>query len=275
MAKLKYPKKLYKFSGWELDRNKKLLTQHQIFLSSIDNFNDPFENLVPIDYKKFSPNDWIDKIIEVNSRSGIYKNFSEAEKKAHASADYLEQLRKGRFNYDEISRTGYEYRKDNFAVYCLSATKANLLLWSHYSNSHKGICIAYDTEQLLNFLESNYREDANEISLEKVNYYRRFPFYDARNINDPYEYMLKSLVTKSIDWEYEIEYRLISNVGKTNFPVDLQDGIISEVIMGARMKEVHTNEIIQFLQQKKSQIKLYKAEISNRRFALSFERVNY
>ncbi|WP_214826490.1 DUF2971 domain-containing protein [Chryseobacterium sp. ISL-6] len=36
----------------------------------------------------------------------------------------------------------------NFGIYSLTTKNSNLLMWSHYGNSHKGFCIGFNTEKL-------------------------------------------------------------------------------------------------------------------------------
>lgn len=226
MTKSSYPKFLYKFYSWNKSYNRDLIIHNQIYFSSVDKFNDPFENIVPIDYTNFDYKDWIERIIEINKSKGIYNNLSNNSITAHAISDYLEQVAKGRLqNLDEMNRLQYEYRKKYFAIFSMSATKKNILLWFHYSNSHKGICISYSTPELIKFIRDKYSEDGYEILLEKVDYYRVFPFFDRREYDDPRDFMIKSLVTKSSDWKYEKEYRLISNLNKINFELNLPEGI--------------------------------------------------
>ncbi len=38
----------------------------------------------------------------------------------------------------------YKQTIKKFGVYCLSEKKDDILMWSHYSNGHKRLCIEYD-----------------------------------------------------------------------------------------------------------------------------------
>jgi hypothetical protein len=49
--------------------------------------------------------------------------------------------------YDTIEKS-WEIKKEaiikNIGVLCFSKDNADILIWSHYSNNHKGICFQYD-----------------------------------------------------------------------------------------------------------------------------------
>lgn len=71
------------------------------------------------------------------------------------------------------------------------------LMWAHYADSHTGFCIEYDVDE------------ANS-ELEYVNYASQLP---APSISEllfcPDESFLRILTTKSIEWSYEKEVRLV------------------------------------------------------------------
>jgi len=45
-----FPKTLYKYRDWYNDYHKQILTENQIFLSSQNAFNDPFDAVIPFRY---------------------------------------------------------------------------------------------------------------------------------------------------------------------------------------------------------------------------------
>lgn len=101
-------------------------------------------------------------------------------------------------------------------IVSLTETHRNLLMWAHYGNDHKGVCIGYDDE----FLSSlNNREPPSsrpfKYKPQKVNYDRiRFDEHTDHLYSEDYhallnEILIKSLTTKSEDWIYEKEHRCI------------------------------------------------------------------
>ena len=81
-------------------------------------------------------------------------------------------------------------------VCCFSETDTNNLLWSHYANGHRGVCIEYNLDKING-------------KVIKVNYFKEpfeIPFKDGKP--DGGELSEVILSTKKIDWEYEREIRL-------------------------------------------------------------------
>lgn len=83
-------------------------------------------------------------------------------------------------------------------------TVKNTLMWSHYADEHRGLCILYDFSE--NFINSKDGENPR-------NYFMKVNYIDEKeNISvDKSEMSIEQgFATKSIDWNYENEVRLIS-----------------------------------------------------------------
>ena len=107
---------------------------------------------------------------------------------------------------------------------------SNMLMWSHYTDSHKGICIKY-------VLSSNFCELRNE---ETGNFRHLFPVIYTEEPITIYEPITtkKAFALKSKCWEYENEVRLVSfnkdiNDAYSNETLD-NKSFIKEVIFGIR-----------------------------------------
>ncbi|MBT2620300.1 DUF2971 domain-containing protein [Chryseobacterium sp. ISL-6] len=57
---------------------------------------------------------------------------------------YLKMMNIGKNHYEKY----VENVNRNFGIYSLTTKNSNLLMWSHYGNSHKGFCIGFNTEKL-------------------------------------------------------------------------------------------------------------------------------
>ncbi len=104
---------------------------------------------------------------------------------------------------DETSRLIKADMDRRYRVYCLTTKPACPLMWAHYGDKHHGICLEFDATQkdLCAAIKVQYRET-----------YPTFPLNDGEDISPFY--------TKSADWEYEDEYRLISEEEGTAFDKD-------------------------------------------------------
>ena len=106
----------------------------------------------------------------------------------------------------------HEIMKD-IRIACFTTKNNNFLMWSHYADKHKGICIEYDIEAFLK------REDTYPILFQKVRYKENLSFRDEGRlqVSDPYTEtqtiwdtnILGLFTVKPEEWKYEDEYRLI------------------------------------------------------------------
>lgn len=96
----------------------------------------------------------------------------------------------------EISDSMADAIDRQYRVYCLGPDVGNLLMWSHYADSHKGICLEFDL-----------RNDVMCGAL-RCEYLDSFPFIKLHEPDD--EQNLRILLAKSSHWSNEKEYRLIS-----------------------------------------------------------------
>lgn len=146
-----------------------------------------------------------------------------------------ERLRADRaFLESQIAQmTGIEHEiHKRHRVYCLTTKPDCSLMWAHYAGSHCGVC-----------LEFSVRNDVMASAL-KIEYCDAYP---SLNFAEDGMENLLPLITKSNDWAYEDEYRLIAqersaaNTGGTlmtdnNF-LALPSGILKAVIVGCMMSE--------------------------------------
>ena len=94
-------------------------------------------------------------------------------------------------------------------IYSMSAQKCqekfpnNELLWAHYANSHKGFCIEYDLDILVN----NLSKDFNISDKIYIAYQDERP--EVKESDKLFDIRTKVFGTKSLAWKYENEVRLV------------------------------------------------------------------
>lgn len=115
-----------------------------------------------------------------------------------------------------------ERNRKKTRIFSISADYKNTLMWSHYSNNQKGICIKFNFQ--------NFIDNKNKI-LAKVEYLKEpksFPHNSMNNYFDFFKY-------KQIDWKYEKEWRIIANF-ETKF-IDLTIENIEAIYLGPRFSD--------------------------------------
>lgn len=122
-------------------------------------------------------------------------------------------------------------------VFCLSEINDNILMWSHYTEGHKGFCIE--------FIRAN-DNDLGPNSCVPVIYPNdnAIPMIKNEDLETPNTFA-KIATTKSKQWSYEREWRVISReIGGRTYPLP---GKIASVIFGCRMSSQSKNTIINIL----------------------------
>ena len=127
-------------------------------------------------------------------------------------AAHFEELNdpmEGDFYKNEADREYVELitkEMEKIRILSLSKNMYNTLLWSHYADGYKGICIELEI-------------DESVLDVHKINYndFNVMPTRDYRGLNGEkevtsvYDWALSALRGKYSQWEYEDEYRIISD----------------------------------------------------------------
>lgn len=120
-------------------------------------------------------------------------------------------------------KTGYNRLLRMCGIVSLSETQHNLLMWAHYADQHRGMCIGYDSAMLekLKF-NREYKRLPIISTPKKIDYDTKkndFQNYDF-DLNSGEEMqkniLIKQLTTKGDDWIYEKEHRLIIPIGRAD-----------------------------------------------------------
>lgn len=128
----------------------------------------------------------------------------------------------GQFDYDIQVKTDYLNKirngKEELRILSLTSDMSSLLMWAHYADSFRGICIELEIPE------------SRLLNLEKINY-SPFRVYVSDHRNDVAHLSRAILCGKNEAWEYEQEYRLFSS---EKFVTDLQ---IKCIYLGMRISE--------------------------------------
>jgi hypothetical protein len=226
---MKYPEvlKLYKYRAYN-ENSLSMMIKKKIWVPKPTAFNDPFDCMFAID-ENFSQKDYNRFILSAGSKSdlppgAVFHQILEASKDGEIRQEEKDRLRK--------SIEAIQKFINNFGVYTLSQTNSNILLWSHYADSHKGFCIEFD--------RASDNDLGNSEKAKPVQYEKHYPVIKLAELIDDSVPIEKALLIKSVNWKYEQEWRLFFRNG--NVEEDLP-APISSIIFGLRMPENHKNKI--------------------------------
>ena len=102
-------------------------------------------------------------------------------------------------------RSTHSRLREETWICSLSKVNDSLLMWSHYANNHKGVCVELNMAHVVNYVDGRCGRVVNNVGLE-VQYKDivQKPDY-FQNHQNYHEYQIS---TKAKDWEYEHEWRL-------------------------------------------------------------------
>jgi hypothetical protein len=140
-----YPQHLYRFRKLDEQFNG-ILENSAMWFSKPEFFNDPFDCKTNLEHNYAK-----DLVINWFIKHGM--SFSEAEDSY--SSVTKQQLR-------DIVKSNLDKAIAESYVCCFAEEKDNLLMWSHYTDSHKGACLKFDItedpEFFLTPIHINYSE---------------------------------------------------------------------------------------------------------------------
>ncbi len=226
---------------------KRILTHNELYFPSPKHFNDPFDSKNPLSYdgdivewKKYFRKQ-IDKYIPNLTAEQKQTKIKELAQKAQNNSIF-----------DNFPNS----HMDEIGVFCMTEKKDNILMWSHYADGHKGICLEFQPIPTSPFF----------VIAQEMNYEYKYSKPNMlRSTKD--EKMLAVLLTKSKDWEYEKEWRIINHdngPGIYKFPTELLTG----VILGCSIVEKFKNLIINLALSRNPKPKIYQAKKKKDDFGL-------
>jgi hypothetical protein len=182
------PKSLYKYHS--INRNLiRLLINNSLWAGSASNLNDPYDCDFEMS-RDFFKTKFVDKLFSGDE----YKSIPDTDKKW-----FLDGLSSA-FTKDQM-KTFQQFSRKFIGICCFSSKPDSELMWSHYADSGKGICLEFN-------FSTNDKIKKKLIPLRYSN-----KAILAKNDVD----VSKALIKKRKAWSYENEWRLIEDVGLIPF----------------------------------------------------------
>lgn len=268
MEFIELPEYVYKYITWEKDYHKRILLLNEIYFPSTRKFNDPFDSTVPFRYDLGDDEQILKLYIEhishdqPNLNEEIVKEMAKNELRKNDVRD------QDRIQYNiNVQR---EFAATKFGIFSVSTKMDNILLWSHYSDLHKGICVRFNCKKFREFIENDCVKNDLIIYWDYVDYQSDYPTLN------PFEFDLinsytKSLLIKSNDWNYESELRFIL-FDSPNKSIVIPDGVIDQIILGCRISKENEKDIVKIAKQKN--IEVVQAVLKQNSFGLDFHKLN-
>ena len=249
------------------ERFKEMFEDHKVWFSRPKDFNDPFEF-------QFTPSFDATTYEKIEAYAHILKKRNSTLTNnaaiAKATSDILSMGENGVKKWEQSRLVDFKKTLANTGVFSLTKYSDDILMWSHYADKHKGVCIEFCpirngklNDKFVDFLcqafEVSYPDKNN---LPTINFYK----YDLLKL--PQE----SVLTKARHWEYEGEWRILDledSPGKKSIP----EGIISSVILGCQIEKEVREWVIDLTSTYPTPVTIYETRIKPNYYDIEFHKI--
>lgn len=157
-----------------------------------------------------------------------------------------DKIDKAKLEFSKMIETQIKEIRDSLLICCYGRRNDSILMWSHYANCHKGVCIEFEPYDDVDATEVKYsnrraRLDLYSIIQTVLAYDYLQEKVDIRNKN-VVRNLLKPFSIKSKDWKYEEEYRSVYSKNEFNEKITSLDdkyfinaGNIKAIYLGCRV----------------------------------------
>lgn len=255
----------YKYLGFDKDGGSfNVLKEGTMKYTCPLEFNDPFD--CRPSYCKLALNNLGETKKATINKAMKVKGLSPAQR-IQQRGQYIKKLQK----YVESESQLRDFLR-TVGVVSLSTDPRNILMWSHYADFHKGFLVEFKIPIKKKDYEKVDLKNAAEFLFPlEVNYSAERPALKY-GVDSNQENLEKLMLTKSILWEYESEYRVIDQTRGPGIHSYHRDKVLCSVIAGMNISDTNYDllgkEVSLLREHGLSELKLYKAEASKDKYEI-------
>lgn len=235
-----------------------------LFSDPIEKFNDPFDCRLPFSFDA-TFEEIVNYYVRLAHKFGQYElSIREINQRAAEFLHHMQMKDEAwntmRDNLTEMLTTvrTEEGRPVRIGVLSLTEETENILMYSHYADSHKGVCIGLRINEHLDYF---YDGTKQKRFLRHVNYIGHYnpPNFFKQNHE---ENIVWKFFTKSNQWEYEKEWRVVCWGGSGIYP--MPHGMLRKVIYGCSTEDATKRRIEKALKNRKDVEFFQSRKVANR-----------
>jgi len=248
------------------------LEKQEMKFSLAEEYKDPFDSKL---------------IINVDSDTDrILQRLEDTPINESKKQNIRKRIKSGKINNDEYMKAAYQAAKGTIMSSCFAGNPENILLWSHYADSHKGICVGirdcsstdipamkFDVKSCCTDLNDPHADGL--FLVYKVNY-SDSGIVEWNLFKNDIKVFIDAHRNKAKCWEYEDEYRLIipRESFKTNIlPFDSR--FVVEIYLGCCIEAGYRKKVQQIIKANYLDmgiaVKVFNMVPSKKRFVLEKE----
>ena len=253
------PEHFYKYRSLASDAIgwvERIVLGNEIYFAPASTFNDPFDSR-PVFSLDAAPARHRQDFLRMSRK--FEPNLTDEQREIQADRAMADALSPENIDATAgaIQTIHNQFIRQKVGVFCISKKRDDILMWSHYADSHRGICLEFDGM-------SKLMAHAQRVSYSK----------DRIPIN-PYEdsqltMVDKALLTKSEHWFYEEEWRLIRCKDGPGI-VKFRPHNLTGIIVGALASHSTLETVRSWVRNRSTPVNLYRASVSNKKFELTIK----
>lgn len=269
-----------------------VLQSGRVCFSSPLNLNDPFEFMPPL--KLYENDERMAQAIERMLPQIVEQEYALLDPEVRASIskemllDFLRHkalphiqhvVHDMRIELPSMQARLHEKIQQSLGILCLTETFDELLMWAHYSNSHTGFVVEFDTDHVFFNSRKSIHDELRH--LRKVEYSEVRPTLVLVS-----EEGIRPLLVKSCHWAYEKEWRMvvpleeaaeIKEAGGAKYHLfDFPRECIRTVFLGCRMVADRREELLGLLRSESTlaSVQCMQAQADQHYFRLNFSELD-
>lgn len=261
MATDQIPQYLYKYLSFASPHGaaaiENAIVNRRVYFPYVSQFNDPME-MSPVLVYEGSPKalrkDY-ERLIKLHAPAMTRERRRSEARSANAGPLHPKNLNATRLS---IQRKSAQVFAQQTTAYCLTEENENLLMWAHYADSHKGVCLQFRADRSLGrvarkVVYSTDRPKAEQLSPKK------------------FDQLFASAITKSSDWKYEKEWRVFGASSSSAGYRRIDEDELTGVILGAAIDPVNRESVLNWIASSPTKLGLYKAKFSDEYYRVDVE----
>ncbi|GAM64384.1 hypothetical protein JCM19232_1054 [Vibrio ishigakensis] len=263
------------------------LANKNLWFDKLENQNDPFEGKYIFD--EFIPKELEEMaerhryLVEALESEQAYLNlctaslgvhFPQSMKTSEILATFIKQCADAQIKLVQGSRIcSFSYEEENSDK--TSCILQNNLMWSHYASGLRGFCLVFDDEIFQADMQNSHNDMMRPTRVKyqdnpSILKYKDFISFDANNQfhpinNEITELIIETISTKSSNWSYEKEVRILT-LDTTSNLYSYSDKALVEVVIGEKMPKEQQKLILDIISQNHPNAKISKAKVEDKTY---------
>lgn len=255
------PRILFKYRDWANEHHRRIIYNQELYFPSMSQFNDPYEGTIPFRYedKDLTPDKIFIKMLYMAKKE--FPDWPDDKLHSYVYENQKKDLLHDEVHKKKVQKQVIEDIEKSYGIFSLTKEENNFLMWSHYSNSHTGFCVGFDSHVLSDLIKGGIGPVTYQISLP------RFSFFE-----NTMKFSQKLLSTKSDIWNYENEFRIIKSNLARKVIVIPPDGIV-RLIFGCKMDLNTKIRLIAFVEKNLKLCEVFESTLNKDEFRIDLMRI--